>query len=56
MKRDQDRFNKALNDLNQWVVNYYKDNNGVNCTWIETTFTFKTEEYGQIEEYTPKGE
>ncbi len=56
MKRDQDKFNKALNDLNQWVVNYYKDNNGVNCTWIETTFIFKTEEYGQIEEYTPKGE
>ena len=32
MQRDQEKFNTALNNLNQWVVDYYKNNNGVDCT------------------------
>lgn len=56
MKNDEAHFNSALSNLNNWVVDYYKNNNGSDCLWIERVFIFRKEEYGRRIEYTPSGE
>lgn len=54
MEKDQQMFDTALNELNNWVVDYYISHNGQDNKYIEEDFNYKIiGSTGHMAEFTP---